>query len=189
MRSLTRRGPATGTVAVLAALALALTGCGTDGGKEKVASAPSAKGAAGKDGGADGKGDGAVPADNEEKARKFAECLRENGLDAPDPEDGGIRIGAEGVSKEKAEKAMKACRKYQPQGMADGKKPDPKMAESMRKFAQCMRTNGVEEFPDPRSGGGIQIDGRITEDPDFKGAEEKCRGEMPKGAGKQELNG
>ncbi|MEU3598007.1 hypothetical protein ABZ714_04635 [Streptomyces sp. NPDC006798] len=189
MRSLTRR-PATGALAVLAALALALTGCGSDGGKEKVAAAPSAKGAAEGGGGAgSGNGEGPVPADHEERARKFAECLREHGLDVPDPKDGRIQMNAEGLSKEKAEKANEACRKYQPQGMAKGGKPDPKMAESMRKFAQCMRTNGVEEFPDPQSGGGIQIDGRITEDPDFKGAEEKCRGEMPKGKGKQELDG
>ncbi|MGW1277434.1 hypothetical protein ACWD4V_10845 [Streptomyces tsukubensis] len=189
MRSLTRRGLAAGAPAALAlVLGLALAGCGSDGGGEKVAAAPSAAGTAGtpKDGGASG--EGAVPKDNEEKARKFAECLRKHGLNVGDPREGKFTMDGNGLPKDKLDKATEACRAFQPQGVGKGK-PDPKMAESMRKFAECMRTNGVEKFPDPGSGGGIQIDGSIAGDPDFKAAEKKCQAGMPKGPGKKNLDG
>ncbi len=57
-----------------------------------------------------------------------------------------------------------------------------KMRESQLKFAQCMRENGVENFPDPQFSG----DGKVTmalkrgevdpEDPDFQAAEKECGG-------------
>ncbi|MFE0426229.1 hypothetical protein ACFW15_28345, partial [Streptomyces sp. NPDC058953] len=104
MRALTRGGPAAGALAALA-LALVLTGCGSDGGEKKVASAPSAKGAAGGSegggsSGGDGK-DGASGMDNKEKARKFAECLRKQGLDVSDPDDGKFTMKGNGLPKEK----------------------------------------------------------------------------------------
>ncbi|QDY76225.1 hypothetical protein [Streptomyces qinzhouensis] len=189
MRSLTRRGRAAGVPAALAlALALALAGCGSDGGGAKVASAPSAEGTAGsaKDDGSSG--GGPVPEDDRDKARKFAECLREHGLKVADPEDGKFTMDGNGLPKDKLKKATEACRAFQPQGKAKGK-PDAKMVEAMRTFAECMRTNGVEKFPDPGSGGGIQIDGSIAGDPDFKAAEKKCQAGMPKGPGKKNLDG
>ncbi|MFJ8231955.1 hypothetical protein ACIQ9E_18645 [Streptomyces sp. NPDC094448] len=193
MRSLIRRGraagaPAAPALALVLALGFGAAGCGSDGGGEKVAAAPSATGTGGaqRDGGAPG--DGAVPQDEEGKARKFAECLRKHGLDVGDPREGRFTMDGNGLPKDKLDKAMEACRAFQPQGAGKGK-PDPKTAESMRKFAECMRTNGVEEFPDPGSGGGIQIDGSIAGDPDFKAAETKCRAGMPKGPGKQDLDG
>ncbi|MGV9310792.1 hypothetical protein ACWDR0_01175 [Streptomyces sp. NPDC003691] len=191
MRALTRRGRAAGVPAALAlALALALTGCGSGGGGDpKVASAPSAKetGGPARDG---APGDTAVPDDDRAKARKFADCLRKHGLDVGDPEEGRFTMDGNGLSEEKAKKATEACRAFQPQGKGKGKgKPDAKMVEAMRTFAECMRTNGVEKFPDPASGGGIQIDGSITEDPDFKAAEKKCQADMPKGPGKKDLDG
>ncbi|MFE7313629.1 hypothetical protein ACFU7T_11050 [Streptomyces sp. NPDC057555] len=49
-----------------------------------------------------------------DKALKFAQCMREEGVDMPDPElkDGNLTMKAGGgpdVSKEKMEKAQKAC--------------------------------------------------------------------------------
>ena len=60
--------------------------------------------------------------------------------------------------------------------------------EAVRRFAVCMRANGVPQFPDPKpvSGGGmtLSIDGRRGLDPDsplFKAAEKKCQKYMPNG--------
>jgi hypothetical protein len=43
-------------------------------------------------------------------------------------------------------------------------------------FAECMRENGVEDFPDPRAdaGGSMAIDKELAEDPDFQAAFETC---------------
>ncbi|MGW4030836.1 hypothetical protein ACWEFL_16195 [Streptomyces sp. NPDC004838] len=165
-------------VAVLPlAMAFALTGCGSGNDDKQVASANSSKdgdaktGGTGKDGGSSG-----TDADGDEKIIKFAQCMRENGIDMEDPKDGRITI--QGGDKAKMDKAMKACQQYQPQGMGKGK-ADPKIMEGMRNYAKCMRENGVEEFPDPHAGG-IRIDGSMRDDPNFKDAEQKCKDSMPK---------
>ncbi|MBC9711275.1 hypothetical protein H9Y04_01650 [Streptomyces sp. TRM66268-LWL] len=144
-------------------LALALTGCGSDSDGGGVASANGAE----KDGAS------ASPSlDPQEMGMKFAACMRENGVPMDDPEPGeGIRMKLDGsIPKETVDKAMEACRKYQPQGQG-GKGPG---AEKMREYAQCMRKNGVDAFPDP-SDGGLRIGKEIVEDPDFDKAQEACQ--------------
>src|SRR4029453_7901964 len=104
------------TLLLIPVIALALAGCANKPDTEGVATAggatPSASAAAGgQDGGFD-------PA-------KLAKCIRENGVpDFPDPEvdEGHISIRMpEGVRKEDAEKAMKACKQFQPNGGEPGK--------------------------------------------------------------------
>jgi hypothetical protein len=51
-------------------------------------------------------------------------------------------------------------------------------------YAQCMRRNGVADFPDPAADGGLRISGRDGLDPDsaaFRAAAEKCQEYMPAG--------
>ncbi|GGN30072.1 hypothetical protein FHR83_004268 [Actinoplanes campanulatus] len=106
---------------------------------------------------------------------KFAECLREQGLDVPDPEPGKgmmLKFGPDS-DQQKVQAAMEACREWAPSGVTGGGAADPKRDELMRKQAQCMRDNGVEAFPDPENGQ-IRIDASAGEDPDFKAAEKAC---------------
>ncbi|MER7793492.1 hypothetical protein [Streptomyces sp. NPDC097640] len=150
-------------------LALSLTGCGSgSGGDDKVASADGAK----KDDG----GSSAPSMDPQEMGAKFAQCMREHGIDMEDPEPGqGIRIDIPpGTAKGTVEKAQEACREYDPVQNGGGRKPDAKAQESMRKYAKCMREKGVENFPDPQTGGGLQLDGSVMDDPDFSKAEKAC---------------
>jgi len=83
--------------ALLALSALSLAACGED--------APSAAGSA----------------DSKEEARqaelKFASCMREEGIDMPDPSaEGGRQVfevgGDSGISPDEFERASKACEKY-----------------------------------------------------------------------------
>ena len=120
--------------------------------------------------------------DMEERMLKFAQCMRDNGVDMPDPEfDGnggvGVRLGGPNESVEDVEQAMQACREYAPNGGEPPGPPDPQMQERALKFAQCMRDNGVESFPDP-DGAMMRIDGSVGEDPDFEAAQEKCAAEF-----------
>ncbi len=50
----------------------------------------------------------------------------------------------------------------------------PADGERMRKFAKCMRDNGVAEFPDPE-GNRMRLDKKVADDPDFPAAQEKCQ--------------
>ena len=52
------------------------------------------------------------------------------------------------------------------------------------KFSQCMRANGVPNFPDPGTGGGIQIaigSSLHPQSPAFQAAQKKCRKLLPGG--------
>ncbi|MFF7248790.1 hypothetical protein ACFZBU_33340 [Embleya sp. NPDC008237] len=136
-------------------------GCGDDGGspKSKVASGGGSGGAKAEgSGGSDsGKGD---DAERRDQMVKFAGCMREHGVDMPDPEPGeggAMRIGAmpadEGSSK--TEDAMKACEKFQPKSDFDPN--DPKFKEWQAKHMDCLRENGVN-VGDGAGGAMVTID-------------------------------
>lgn len=60
---------------------------------------------------------GNPPPGAEDRALKVAECLRKKGIDAKDPEPGGIEVGIDqkpGVSNEKLVEAYAACNKEHP---------------------------------------------------------------------------
>ncbi|MGN9838850.1 hypothetical protein ACTMTI_12080 [Nonomuraea sp. H19] len=153
------------------AFTLLLTGCGAgDGGGSDVASVSGTGNQAASS---------AKPSeDPHERGLKFAQCMRENGVQVDDPEPGkGIMMKFDGsVPRETVEKAQAACKQYAPMGQKSGG-GDPKRAEALRKVAQCMRDNGVESYPDPE-GGMMRITGEVGNDPDFKSAQEKCQKQL-----------
>ncbi|MEV1004997.1 hypothetical protein [Nonomuraea sp. NPDC050202] len=59
---------------------------------------------------------------------------------------------------------------------AAGAQPSADSQERALKFAQCMRDNGVESYPDPE-GSMMRITQEAGEDPDFEAAQEKCQKE------------
>ncbi|MEU5879447.1 hypothetical protein [Spirillospora sp. NPDC047279] len=155
-------------------LALLVSGCGDDGGGSGVASAG---------GGASVSASPSKSLSAEEADLKFAQCMRANGINVPDPKPGtdrrDIRLGGKGVDRGKLEAAMKECRVYLEAG---GKLPDmkdPKVRDQATKFAQCMREHGVN-MPDPGPDGSIKI-------PELKGlspetvrkARDACRALAP----------
>ncbi|MFG1700486.1 hypothetical protein [Nonomuraea sp. NPDC049309] len=167
------RGGERARAAALLAAALwtgLLAGCGTgDGGGADVASVTGA--------GAQAAAEAEPSEDPKEKALKFAQCMRENGIDVPDPDSSGrftMRFD-KNTPREKVEAAQEACKQWAPSG--DGKRGgDGKVAERLRKLAQCMRDNGVESYPDPE-GGMMRITPEVAEDPDFEAAKKKCQKE------------
>ncbi|WBB65942.1 hypothetical protein [Micromonospora sp. WMMD812] len=157
-------------------LALTLSACGASGEEPAVATA----------GGGGAQAASASPAaqlSDDERRLRFTECMRENGVDVPDPEPGGERLFRfDGkTDPEKVEAAMGKCRQYLPNG-GEKLKLDPEQVERLRKLAACMRENGVPEFPDPQPDGGIQLrlDVVNMKDPKVKAAMEKCRQYAPK---------
>ncbi|MBO3748149.1 hypothetical protein J5X84_18910 [Streptosporangiaceae bacterium NEAU-GS5] len=112
-------------------------------------------------------------------SRAFAQCMRDNGVDMPDPgPDGGFGDALKNmdVSQPKLQKALKACRSLAPGGDID--LSDPKVMEALRQFAQCMRANGVD-MPDPDPAAGrIAMDGINRSDPKVLKAFDACRGKL-----------
>jgi hypothetical protein len=155
--------------ATLLAAAVLLTGCGSEEPDNQVASGTGAQATAPSS---------APPSlSRDEMAIKFTQCLREQGLNVPDPEPGkGPMLKFDrnsGVTQEKVQQAMEACKQYSPQGEAGA---NPQQEENGRKYAVCMRENGVEKFPDPKPGQrGIMIGPGVADDPDFQKAQEACQ--------------
>ena len=88
-----------------------------------------------------------------ERAVKFSECLRANGVsDFPDPNASG-EFPSYGVSVSPAvwRKAVAACKALQPPGTLSAKLT-PAQESAALEFAQCIRENGVPDFPDPVNG-------------------------------------
>ena len=49
------------------------------------------------------------------------------------------------------QKAVDACKDLEPPGALSGKR-SPKQQSAALRFAQCIRKNGVKDFPDPANG-------------------------------------
>ena len=88
----------------------------------------------------------------QEKAVKFAECMRANGVpNFPDPDpNGDTKFGVD-VTREVWLKAIDACKALKPPGALSSKRTPKQQSASLR-FAQCVRENGVKDFPDPVNG-------------------------------------
>lgn len=136
-------------------------------------------------------GSGGSKADFREAALKHARCMREHGVNVPDPKpgpDGGMRLEmrAEAGDKLKVERAEEACRKY----LEDVRPPElspeeeREFREQALKHARCMRENGID-MPDPTFGEGGRVEQRLGSDvgpdnPRFEAAEKECAKYGPK---------
>jgi hypothetical protein len=132
--------------------------------------------------------------DPKQAALNFSKCMREHGIDMPDPKfngNGGISItvhaGAPGPKPDdpKFKAAEQACQKFMPNG-GQPKQLNPQQLQQALKFARCMRQHGID-VPDPGADGGIQVRGAGPDDPKFKAAQEACERYQPDG-GKRQTN-
>jgi hypothetical protein len=91
-------------------------------------------------------------ATDRDKAVKFAECMRENGVgDFPDPNAAGEFVYGVSVSPAVFKEAVDACKDLQPPGTLSAKRGPEQQKEGL-KFARCIREDGVKDFPDPING-------------------------------------
>ena len=93
---------------------------------------------------------------NLEKAVQFSRCMRANGVSKfPDPDASGqltidqVANGSRVNTNSAAfQQALSTCRSLEPAGFA-GQRRSAQQQEAALKFAQCIRDNGVKDFPDP----------------------------------------
>jgi hypothetical protein len=158
----------------LVAIAGLLAACGSDGDSDSsddgVASV--------SDDDSNEQAQGDDQADTEEELLDWVECMRDEGIDIPDPtrdengnlviEGPGIRLGGgdtdgstssdesddEGDERpfdpDEMDAAMEACGEPPALGPNDLSEEDRQaMEEDALEFAECMRDEGIEDFPDP----------------------------------------
>lgn len=110
----------------------------------------------------------------EAQALAFAECMRDNGVDMPDPAPGqeGLSEALHGVedSYDQAtiDEALTACEELLPQRAHEGGH-DQERDEDMLALAECLREQGLD-VPDNLEGGLHDVD-----DDELRAAMEECR--------------
>lgn len=96
----------------------------------------------------------------QDRAVAFATCMRENGVDEfPDPDASG-ELTIDGVLNGSSidpgsrtwTRAVEACRDLQPPGFTGDDEVTDEERDTRLAFAECMRENGVRDFPDPVDG-------------------------------------
>jgi hypothetical protein len=117
------------------------------------------------------------------KAVRFAECIRAHGVaDFPDPNAKNEFEYGVSVTPAVWKRATTACKDLQPPGTLSGKRTHKEQSDALE-FAQCMRDNGVKDFPDPANGEPLVDTTKIPSlgdrsprtDPVFAPAMDKCR--------------
>jgi hypothetical protein len=124
-----------------------------------------------------------------DEAVKFAACMRANGVKQfPDPDASG-QLTIDGIANGSSldtnsaafKQAISACKNLEPAGFT-GNKRSPEQQKAALKFAQCIRDNGVTDFPDPDPDGPLVDTNRIPSAARNGGmsilnaAMQKCRG-------------
>jgi hypothetical protein len=147
---MSRRRRLLAAVAPIAVVAL-ISGCGSSGPADSATSSGSDPAAA-----------------SAQKAVKFADCMRSNGVSQfPDPSASGkltIDAVANGsglnTNTPAFKQALSACKDLEPAGFTGTKRTSQQQSAAL-KFAQCIRQNGVADFPDPLPDGPLIDTNRI----------------------------
>jgi hypothetical protein len=142
--------------AVASVVALALSGCGGDDGESEIPTAASG-GATTSSVGSDGQSGGDDVAAYVQAQREYVKCLRENGVDAPDPDDKGTIDFGDNLALKKDAKFQAATEKCAdhltavPESIEkdNQSKLTAEQIKVKQRYAQCMQENGAADFPDP----------------------------------------
>ncbi|SFD75774.1 hypothetical protein [Streptomyces aidingensis] len=165
--------------AALLALGLFTAACGGGSGEDSASVASLGDDASA----AAGSGAGSGADDTAEQAREFAECMRDHGIELPDPDPetgefdlADMRGGVADL--DSLETAMDACRDLAPPQLSDRDGLTDEQLESLGDLAECMREQGIDvPDPDPDSGfgPGLGETGIDPSSPDFQDALDTCR--------------
>jgi hypothetical protein len=179
------------------ALVLLLAACGGGGSDDGVASA--SEDSSGSDDSGGDSSSGGSASDSEEELIDWVECMRDEGVDVPDPQvdaDGNLTLGpglgggggggGGQVDPQALQDATEVCGEV-PQSAFGGEQPDQtEIEDTLLEFAQCMRENGYD-MPDPDfsgEGGLTSAFGDVdTNDPAFQEAAEACEDILAGGFG------
>jgi hypothetical protein len=142
------------TLLAVAALAVAavLTGCGGNGGQHTAVPTSTSAG---------------------DQVIRFAECMRQHGINLPDPAPGSdrITINPQGSTDAQIQAAQEACRKYRPEA---NNPHDGADSDRMVRLARCLRRHGVNAA-DPQPGQPLKLDDQGQDRQQLQQANQACQ--------------
>jgi len=169
---------------ILMTLAVACSGGSSSPGVANVDSTPNPSNGASSTPGTSSNGP------SEDDMLAYSQCMRDNGVpNFPDPNpDGSLSLdaGALGIEPNSPQfrAADEACKEYSP-SQAQPPALDPERRDAVVKYAQCMRDEGITNFPDPKPNGTLEIDanalGLGPDSPQFEAADQACKHHLPGG--------
>jgi hypothetical protein len=180
-------------IAVLTALGFGLSACGGGSASPRVANvgstttsaqAPSTT-AAGTIGNASAKYTAALP---------YVDCMRSRGVpNFPDPSaDGTLNVNfatggragspmSSGINRNSPQyiSADSTCRRLLPGGVLTPAQNQEALTKGLE-FAQCMRSHGVRNFPEPNTAGVVRLAAGVDPNsPQFQSAQKECQALVP----------
>lgn len=114
----------------------------------------------------------------------YASCMRSHGDPGfPDPNSQGafpaIQKGSpQDPSSPQFQAANPSCKSLLP---STGSQQQQQDQSANLQFAQCMRSNGVPDFPDPGPNGAFLISGSVQNEPQYQSAYSTCKHLLPNG--------
>jgi predicted metal-binding protein len=112
---------------------------------------------------------------------RYSQCMRAHGVtNFPDPTSrGALTLDKTTIESPQYRLASQACRSLAPAGSQSGS-VNPQVEAQALRFAQCMRSHGVSNFPDPSTsspGGpvGFAISQSVHDSPALRSAAHACR--------------
>lgn len=149
-------------------LLVALTGCGSGGSGDDVASVT----------GEDSQNGEPAPQSGDDSGLKYTQCMREKGIDLPDPEPGKVPLVIDGPAGSKENEALLSCKQFLPNG-GEVTQISPEDLDKVRQYAQCMRDNGAD-VPDPEPDGSLTGPAMTGEaSGELAAADEICQSKLP----------
>jgi hypothetical protein len=129
-----------------------------------------------------------------EKTLAFSQCMRSHGVpEFPDPNaNGAIALGSVAgqikLDSSQVQSALVICRHLLPNGGTLNPAQQQKALNALLKFARCMRSHGVPNFPDPSLvNGNVTVDlqgaGISGASPHILTASRACQSALPSKAG------
>jgi hypothetical protein len=121
-------------------------------------------------------------------ARAYSQCMRAHGIsDFPDPNSSGeIALNAQPGSdidpnNPTFQAADRTCKPLMP--AATGAASPEKIKAANLRYARCMRSHGISDFPDPRPDGTLQVQNQPGGDldannPQYKKADDACKQDL-----------
>ena len=133
---------------LVSVIALVGAGCGSN-----TATGSASNGGGGASSASASNGANTQATTKQEKAEKFAECVRAHGVPHFPDADAAGNFGNFGVDVSAATftAAVNACKALQPPGSLSSHRSATQQSAALR-FAACVRANGVPDFPDPING-------------------------------------
>jgi hypothetical protein len=130
-------------------------------------------------GGDSGDANSSADEDQQEAQLEYARCMREHGVDFPDPVNGRFEFRSNRSNETKLQRAQEACRHILEDAMPPvSEEQQAAEREAVLAFARCMREHGID-YPDPefpQDGGVLMRTPKGAEDdPKFERARKACQ--------------